>query len=196
MTLQVDLRIVELMAARLCHDLISPVAAINNGVELLTDEEPEFLADAVKLVGEASAKATRRLQFYRFAYGFSGSGIAGPAPHQLVGEYFAGTKVACDYGEGVRALSPSWQKLACNLAAIGGDGLPRGGRLMLGASTPGLNIEGTGQGAALSPETCDGLLLKTPVGELTARSVGAYFAGKARYFPVVGDLFGSRPGNN
>jgi histidine phosphotransferase ChpT len=68
----IDLRVVELLAARLCHDLIGPVAAIGNGAELLADEEPDFLQDAIALVGESARKANRRLQFYRFAYGFSG----------------------------------------------------------------------------------------------------------------------------
>src|SRR5712691_824923 len=79
----IDLRVVELLAARLCHDLIGPISAISNGVELLADEEPEFARDAVALVGDSARKASGRLQFYRFAYGFSGGRLAGPAPYQL-----------------------------------------------------------------------------------------------------------------
>src|SRR3977135_3090078 len=83
MSQAVDLRVVELLAARLCHDLIGPVAAIGNGAELLADEEPDFLQDAIALVGESARKANRRLQFYRFAYGFSGGELAGLPPHRL-----------------------------------------------------------------------------------------------------------------
>ena len=42
----VDLRVLEMLAARLCHDLIGPVAAIGNGAELLADEEPDFVCAA------------------------------------------------------------------------------------------------------------------------------------------------------
>ena len=50
----VDLRVLELLAARLCHELIGPVAAIGNGAEVLADEEPDFVKDAVALVGESA----------------------------------------------------------------------------------------------------------------------------------------------
>ena len=80
-------------AARLCHDLIGPVAAIANGVELLGEDDPDFVRDAVALVGNSARKANARLQFFRFAYGFGGGGLAGPAPHQLAAEYFAETAI-------------------------------------------------------------------------------------------------------
>ena len=84
----VDLRVLELLTARLCHELSGPIAAINNGVELLAEEDlalavdrpdPAFLQDAVALVGDSARRARSRLQFYRFAYGFSsGSADGGP----------------------------------------------------------------------------------------------------------------------
>src|ERR1700759_4184923 len=86
----IDLRVLELLSARLCHELSGPIAAISNGVELLAEEapgfgsspKPAFLHDAVALVSESARRARFRLQFYRFAYGFSsGSTIAGSAPH-------------------------------------------------------------------------------------------------------------------
>ena len=88
MTHIIDLRVLELLTARLCHDLIGPVAAIANGVELLGEDDPDFVRDAVALVGDSARKAITRLQLYRFAYGFSGGGLAGAAPHQLAAELF------------------------------------------------------------------------------------------------------------
>src|SRR4051794_26388589 len=107
----VPLRVFELLAARLCHDLISPVAAIANGAELLGERDPDFVREAVALVGNSARTASARLQYFRFAFGFGGDGLAGPAPHQLAAEYFAETAVACDYGEAVRALPLDRQKL-------------------------------------------------------------------------------------
>src|SRR5689334_12860145 len=133
---QIDARIIDLLAARLCHDLIGPAAAIGNGVELLQDEDPDFVRDAVALIGDSARKALRRLQFYRFAYGFRPGGVVSAAPHLLLAELFEGSNIACDYREPVRALPLDWQKLACNLAAVAAESLPRGGTVIVTA-TPG-----------------------------------------------------------
>ena len=93
MPVTAPLRVVELLAARLCHDLISPVAAIANGAELLGEDDPDFVREAVALVGNSAREANARLQFFRFAYGFGGGGLAGPAPHLLAAEYFAGSVI-------------------------------------------------------------------------------------------------------
>src|SRR5216683_1167902 len=177
MTHPVDLRVLELLAARLCHDLIGPVAAIGNGVELLAEEDPDFVRDAVALVGESARKANRRLQFYRFAYGFSGGELTGPPPHQLASGLFADSGVACDYRETVRALPHKWQRLACNMLAIGGEVLSRGGRLVVDAGAVGPELEGTGEGAGPSAQIRAALTLALPLGQLSSRSVGAYFTG-------------------
>ncbi len=173
----IDLRVVELVAARLCHDLIGPVSAIGNGVELLTEEDPEFVRDAVALVGDSAKQASRRLQFYRFAYGFSGGTLTGPAPDLLATEFFEGTAIECDYRAEARALSPEQQQLACAMLALAGEGLPRGGRLVLSAGAIGPEIEATGQGPGPSPEVRAALALAVPAGVLTSRTVGGYFAG-------------------
>src|SRR5260370_23680454 len=123
MTQPIDLRVLELLAARLCHDLMGPLAAIANGVELLAEEDPDFVRDAVALVGESARKANRRLQFYRFAYGFSGGELTGPSPHQLASALFADSNITCDYREAVRALPLGWQRLPRHMLAIRGEAL-------------------------------------------------------------------------
>jgi histidine phosphotransferase ChpT len=177
MSQPVDLRVLELLAARLCHDLIGPVSAIGNGVELLAEEDPDFVRDAVALVEESARKANRRLQFYRFAYGFSGGELTGPSPHQLTSALFADTDIACDYRESIRALPLGWQRLACNMLAIGGEVLARGGRLVVDAGALGPELQATGAGAGPSAQIRDALTLAVPLVELTSRSVGAYFTG-------------------
>lgn len=177
MTRPIDLRILNLIAARLCHDFIGPVAAISNGAELLADEEPEFIRDAVALVGDSARKASRRLQFYRFAYAFSGGGLGGPPPHQLVTEYFQDGPVECDYRAEMRSLSPEVQQLACVMLALAGEALPRGGRLILSSAEGCPLIEATGQATGPSEQLRAAMSLETPTAELTSRTVGGYFAG-------------------
>jgi histidine phosphotransferase ChpT len=178
------MRISELLTTRLCHELSGPIAAINNGIELLCDEDPDlsaltganFLNDAVALVSDSARRARNRLQFYRFAYGFSRlSATTGPAPHELATGLFAASRIVCDYAESVRIMSLHWQKLACNLLPLGADALPRGGRLWL--TDDPLTVEAVGEAAAFAPEARAALMLTTPINELTARTVQAYFAG-------------------
>jgi histidine phosphotransferase ChpT len=181
-----DLRVLELLTARLCHELIGPIAAINNGVELLADEpllagggaDQEFVHDAFALVGDSAGRAASRLQFYRFAYGYGhGGSMAGAPPNELAIRFFEGTQITCNYGESIRFLPLDWQRLACNLLLTGAEALSRGGNLVMAATPDGLDLEATGEFAALSPETNAALSLETPVAALTPRSVQAYFTG-------------------
>ena len=171
------MRVVELLAARFCHDLIGPLSAIGNGVELLADEEPDFVREAVALVGDSARKANRQLQFYRFTYGYSGGGQTGLAPHVLASELFAQTPIECHYSPAAQALSLDRQKLACAMLAVAGEALPRGGRLVVAAGTLGPEVEATGRGPGPSPEICAALALDVAPAALTSRTVGAYFAG-------------------
>lgn len=182
----IDLRVVELLSAKLCHDLIGPVSAIGNGAELLADEEPEFVRDAIALVGDSARKASKLLQFYRFAYGFSGGGLAGPPPHQLAAEFFADDRVECDYRAEARALPLAQQKLACALLALASEALPRGGRLVVRAGAGGPEIDAEGEGAGPSPQIRAAMSLEAAAGDLTSRTVGGYFAG------LLAAAFGSR----
>jgi histidine phosphotransferase ChpT len=181
-----DLRVLELLTARLCHELSGPIAAINNGVELLAEEpvlangrvDPDFVQDAMALVGDSASRAASRLQFYRFVYGFGHGGLmVGSAPDELATRFFEGTRIACDYGDSIRVMPLDWQRLACNLLLTAAEALSRGGSLVLAAGPAGINVEATGEFAALSPETTAALALATPVAALTSRSVQAYFTG-------------------
>jgi histidine phosphotransferase ChpT len=177
MPVTAPLRVVELLTARLCHDLISPVAAIANGAELLGEDDPDFVREAVALVGNSAREANARLQFFRFAYGFGGGGLPGPAPHLLATEYFAGSATRCDYGEAARALPMTEQKLACAMLLVAGQSLPRGGRMVVGTGPGGPVIDAIGDATSLPAETCAALAQETDLSELTTRAVPAYFAG-------------------
>lgn len=57
------------LASRICHDLVSPVGAVVNGVDLLREMGPEDWSDAVGMVGQSAARASVLLQLYRLAFG-------------------------------------------------------------------------------------------------------------------------------
>jgi histidine phosphotransferase ChpT len=177
MALTIDLRVCELLTARLCHDLAGPIAAIGNGAELLDDEDPDFVRQAGTLIGDSAGTAAKRLQLFRFVYGLSAGASVGPPPHLLASEYFTGGSVACDYRDAARALDAPWQRLGCALLIVAGESLPRGGRICLEAAGDTVAVTGEGEGARVSDEAADALLLRTPVAALTSRTVGIYFAG-------------------
>jgi histidine phosphotransferase ChpT len=177
MAVMIDLRVSELLAARLCHDLAGPIAAIGNGAELLDDEDPDFVRQATTLIGDSAGTAAKRLQLFRFVYGFSSGTLAGPPPHLLASEYFAGGAVTCDFPEAARRLEPAWQRLGCNLLMVAGEALPRGGKLTLLAEAGAVAVAAAGDGPGPSAEIADALALKAPVEALTSRTVGAYYAG-------------------
>ena len=69
-----DLDFAALLVSRVCHDLVSPVGAVVNGLEVLEDEtDPAMRADALRLVAASAEQAAARLQFARIAFGAAGS---------------------------------------------------------------------------------------------------------------------------
>jgi len=66
--------LLELLASRICHDLVSPVGAINNGLEFMEDaaDDPDATKQATELIGHSAASAGARLQAFRIAYGAGG----------------------------------------------------------------------------------------------------------------------------
>jgi histidine phosphotransferase ChpT len=78
MSQSIDLRLLELLCARLCHDLVGPVSAIGNGVELVTEFGEDMKGEALGLIAQSASEAARRLQFFRIAFG-SAAGSDGRA---------------------------------------------------------------------------------------------------------------------
>ena len=66
--------VIELLASRICHDLVSPVGAINNGVEFMeeTGDDAEQRAEALNLIAHSASQASAKLMAFRIAYGSGG----------------------------------------------------------------------------------------------------------------------------
>ncbi|HXQ51550.1 MAG TPA: histidine phosphotransferase family protein [Stellaceae bacterium] len=174
MGVEVDLRVVELLCGRLCHELISPVGAINNGVELLSEDDPEFVKEAMGLIGQSARKAGQRLQFYRFAYGTSGaSGVADPRELSL--GLFEGSKLRCDWAADANGVANVWQRLACNMLVLAAEFLPRGGTVRVRPLGTGVEVAAEGDTVNVSAELAAALEAGTSVETLTARSVHAFY---------------------
>lgn len=66
--------VLELLASRICHDLVSPVGAINNGVRFMEEmgEDPAQRAEALNLISHSATQASAKLMAFRIAYGAGG----------------------------------------------------------------------------------------------------------------------------
>jgi len=157
-----DLQLAALLCSRLCHDLIGPIGALNNGIEILADEDdPDMLAQATELLGESALEAAKRLKFYRLAFGAAASmgqsvGI-GEARDAAAGIFEKG-RISLDWAplrDGDPSVGKPAAKLLLNLILIGAASLPRGGTLTVRGSTAptrGYVISATGPGARIDAE--------------------------------------------
>jgi histidine phosphotransferase ChpT len=119
-----------LLCSRVCHDIISPVGAINNGLELLDEGGAD--EDAMQLIRTSARNASARLQFARIAFGAAGSAgmqiDTGDA--QAVTEAYLKNEKPDLLWNGGRALLPKNKvKLLLNLVLIANAAIPRGGKL-------------------------------------------------------------------
>src|SRR5439155_9683550 len=120
-----------LLCSRVCHDLISPVGAVINGLEVFEDDnDQETKTFALDLIKKSAHQASARLQFCRLAFGAAGSAGAsidlGDAQGVARGFMEDGkTKLAWNLP---RELLPKNRvKLLLNLMVLAGQTIPRGG---------------------------------------------------------------------
>ena len=122
-----------LLCSRVCHDVISPVGAIVNGLEVLEEEKDvEMRAIATDLIKKSARTASAKLQFCRLAFGSAGSAGAlidtGDA-EQVARNLLADDRTRLEW-TAPRALMPKNKvKLILNMCLIGGAAIPRGGLL-------------------------------------------------------------------
>lgn len=128
-----DLDFAALLVSRVCHDLVSPVGAVVNGLEVLEDEtDAEMREDALRLVASSAEQAAARLQFARIAYGAAGSAGAEldmTEVARVVAGLMKGGKVELDWAPDAINWPKDWAKLLMNTIVVAMDCLPRGGRV-------------------------------------------------------------------
>lgn len=184
MTFTVDRRIAELLCSRICHELVAGVAAINNGVELISEIDPSMADEAMMLIGSSAKQASARVQYYRMAYGFAG--YEALSSMAAVGDLIAQLlkteeRYALDRpGEGAPIpLEPGWGKLLLNLTVLGMDCLPRGGSVALSAAGADgktvISVTARGDEVRLPDRYAGVLEGKVEAGSITALNVHAFY---------------------
>lgn len=181
MGVSLDLRVVELLCSRLCHDLVGPVGAVNNGVELVEELGAAEAGDAFELVADSGRLAAARLKLFRLAYGAAGSepGVSFDTAQAALAAWFQRSKLKIDW------QTPAWPeapagtaKVLLNVVLLAEEALPQGGTLAISGTAPQLRLAGLGKGAGLKPEAREALAGLVAIEALSPRTVQGYITGR------------------
>ena len=174
-----------LLCSRLCHDLMSPVGALNNGLELLGDEQDQDMRDrCLELLSDSAVATANKLKFFRLAFGAAG-GFAeaidtGEARGVLQGVFGPERRIELGWMVEGDKLPKGAVKLLLNLALLAGDALVRGGRLDVGAEQADgaleLAIRAEGPRIMLDPSLRETLAKGSAGGNVEPRAAGAWLA--------------------
>jgi len=135
-----------LLCSRLCHDLLSPVGALSNGLELLAEErDPEMRQRCHELLEQSARISADKLKFFRLAYGAAGGfgeEVPTDEPQELIRALVAGNgRIDLQWAVNDPTLPKAAVKVLLNLSAIAIDALVRGGTLAVGAERRGSATE-------------------------------------------------------
>lgn len=135
-----------LLCSKICHDLLSPVGAINNGLELLEDESDPVMRDrCMDLLADSARVSADKLKYFRLAFGAAGGfgDEVDPAEARNLIESLIGDsgKITLGWALQADALPKKAIKILLNLALIAKEALVRGGTLDVGAEKGDLGIE-------------------------------------------------------
>ena len=177
-----DIELAALISSKICHDVIGPVGAIYNGLEILNeDDEAASRSYALDVIRNVTEQASARLQFARFAFGAAGSagaqieldtarqisvGLIGDGKHKLIWNGKPGT------------LPKNQVKLLLNLVACALTALPRGGEITVEIPNEDdkaqFHLTCSGR-AARPPQYLGDFLDSTAAPEIDAMSIQAYY---------------------
>lgn len=172
-----------LLCSRVCHDLISPVGAIVNGLEVLAEEKDEETQKfALELIKKSANTASAKLQFCRIAFGAAGSAGAqidtGDA-EKISRGFLEDEKTKLEWNLPRLFMAKNKVKLLLNMLLIAGQAIPRGGRMTIDpigeGDTMGIKVTVAGTNAKIPPNAA---LLSGEAGEegLDAHRIQPFYA--------------------
>lgn len=172
-----------LLCSRLCHDLLSPVGALSNGLELLAEEQdPEMRKRCIELLEQSAKISTDKLKFFRLAFGAAG-GFGDTVPIEEAQEVISALasdnkRVVLNWAVVENSLPKPAVKVMLNLSQIALDALVRGGTLDIGAERRDGNVEIVARATAdkIAFDEVIGRALQGELGadEVTSRTAAAH----------------------
>lgn len=183
MSFAIDMRVLELLASRLCHDLVGPIGAVHNGLEVLAEEDPDMHEEAFQLVQSSARQASDALKFYRPAYGMSGNSVGSDYSElrDWTAALLSHTKIDLDWRVATAPMGApgGLGKLLLNMIVLAKDSLPRGGKISVTCDAgPGridAIVSASGPGCELHKDSKPGLAEPVNLDDLEPRGAHSYF---------------------
>ena len=172
-----------LLCSKVCHDVINPVAAMENGFQLLEmDQKAESREEAMKLIRHSAIKASAKLEFARIAFGSSGSPTAqidvGDAGD--LGKRLFEPEVKVEFNIPKTLMAKNRVKLLLNMMLIAGGAVPRGGVMKVdpigNGETMGFSVKVEAERVRIQP-VVEGLLAGSPAEPVTAQTIQPFYTG-------------------
>ncbi len=171
-----------LLCSRLCHDMLSPVGALSNGLELLADEtDPEMRKRCFELLEQSAKISADKLKFFRLAFGAAGGFgdmIPVQEPQALVDALVGNNgRITVKWAFGGDELPKAAVKVLLNLSLIGIEALVRGGTLEIGAELRSgaseIVVRATGAKVVFDATIGEALDGSLPAADLSSRTAPA-----------------------
>lgn len=186
MDIELPSRVLELVASRICHDLVSPVGAINNGVELMQELGEDAGDEAVALIASSAQQASIRLKAFRLCYGAAGTdkNIGFKDVRDVFADWLKAGRVQAEFEPdlGVKFSMPprGFFKTLLNLMILAEECNHGEGKIAVSAveGNKGIKVLVTGKNPGFREGAEEALKGETPAEELDPRSVHAYITGK------------------
>lgn len=170
----------EILISKICHDLVSPVGAVNNGIEFLSDMGADGLADGLGLIEHSARQASVRLQLFRMCYGAGGSDakVTGKMIYETFQNYIADTKCEMQWDlmndMPDEDLPAGFLKTLLNMMVFVHETLPKGGGITVNMSDGHMNVIGTGDVIKPKDGSVDALNGDMNVDELSPKAIHGY----------------------
>lgn len=183
-------RVSEILISKICHDLVSPVGAVNNGIEFLNDIGADGLADGLGLIEHSARQASVRLQLFRMAYGAGGSDakVTGKVIYETFQNYIADTKydMVWDLMNDIPDddLPAGFMKTLLNMMVFVQECLPKGGVVTITMADNQMVVTGTGDMIKPKEGSMEALNGKISDDALSPKSIHGYVT------QSYADLFG------
>lgn len=177
-----DLELAALVSSKICHDIISPVGAIANGLEIMEEEGDQGMREhAMTLVRKSATQASAKLQFARLAFGAAGSSGASidlNEAQKVARAVAESEKHAIEWTGPAASMDKDKVKLLLNMVTLALAALPRGGKILVtvggNAEAPSFKIVCEGD-ASRVPEILSEVLSGSMNGALDAHSIQPYY---------------------
>lgn len=177
-----SLRLAELLSSRLCHDLVTPIGAINTGLELFQENVVDLSEDSteiIDLIQHSSQVASSRLSFFRIAFGSSGERTSFGEARTLIENYFSRSKIEFEWKSPFQEdlILENWGRLLLNSVLWVSECAPKGGIIQVtlpDKMSAKLSVGLDADSIILHQGTLEALEGKVSLSDLTPRTIPCY----------------------